>query len=180
MTRTFDLTTFDLAREYGSRSDNDLLRLIRIEDQLTPESRAALHAELEQRGLRADRNHSTPENTDQALAAYCRTQPGAMFFVPHMGIGRSYFWKSHSTVDRSTGMEVFEATVFLVLFWVPLIPLGTWRMRRKAGVFPARCEGVDRLPLDWHQIRVVWSVAGAALFALFWGAKLLPYLMRRL
>ncbi|HEY1501151.1 MAG TPA: hypothetical protein VGF88_16375 [Acidobacteriaceae bacterium] len=174
------MQTFEVTREYASRSDDGLLRLALVEDQLTQESRAALSAELEYRRLRSDDRLRALRSEEDPATSYCRKQPGAMFFIPHLGIGRRHFCQSHYADDRATGTEEFDATVFLLLFWLPLIPIGTWRMRRKAGVFPAQCEGVDRLPLDWHQVRVVWSVVGAALFALFWGAKLLPYLMRRL
>jgi hypothetical protein len=174
------MQTFDVTTEYESRSDDDLLRLTLVHDQLTEESRAALFAELDQRGIRAETGLPALRKKEEALAAYCRKQPGAMFFIPHLGIGRKSFCKSHCVADPSTGTEEFDSTVFIVLFWLPLIPIGTWRMRRKAGLFPTRCEGVDRLPLDWHQVRIVWSVALATVAALVYGLQLLPSLLLRI
>ena len=82
------------------------------------------------------------------------------------------FGKGNRSYDPETGLERFKTTVFVVLFWFPLIPRGTYLVERKRtppdGVF-----GLERLPLDWEQVLKVWVVAAGSILGFIWLIKLI-------
>ena len=104
--------------------------------------------------------------------------PERCVFHPY-GIGRKRFGKAERTYDPRTGMEQFKSIVFVVLFWLPLIPIGTFLVERERAFLSNRMTVLKRLPLDWEQVLKVWVVAAGALLALIWVFKLLPRLLYR-
>ena len=60
--------------------------------------------------------------------------PGSLFVIHPYGIGRKRFGKANRIYNPETGMERFKTTVFVVLFWLPLIPNGTFLVERERGV----------------------------------------------
>ena len=81
--------------------------------------------------------------------------------------------------DRETGKERFKTTVFVVLFWHPLIPTGTFLVERERAFLSNEMTVLKRLPLDWEQVLKVWVVAAGTLLAVIWAFKLLPRLLFR-
>jgi hypothetical protein len=71
-------------------------------------------------------------------------------------------------------MERFTTTVFVVLFWLPLIPTGTYRVQRKKQFFSSDMVILEKLPLDWTQVLGVWAVAAVSLLGLTLAYKSLP------
>jgi len=76
-------------------------------------------------------------------------------------------------------MEQFTTTVFIVIFFFPLIPTGTYLAERKRELLSIRPTFLEKLPLDWEQVLKVWVVASGSLLALIWLFKLLPRLLYR-
>jgi hypothetical protein len=76
-------------------------------------------------------------------------------------------------------MERFKTTVFVVLFWLPLIPTGTFLVERKRRFLSSQITVLERLPLDWEQVLKVWVVASAILLVVIWVFKLLPRILFR-
>ncbi|HYL11624.1 MAG TPA: hypothetical protein VEV41_01220 [Terriglobales bacterium] len=76
-------------------------------------------------------------------------------------------------------MERFKTTVFVVLFWLPLIPTGTFLVERKRSFLSNQLTVLKRLPLDWEQVLKVWVVTACTLLAVIWTFKLLPRLLFR-
>jgi len=75
-------------------------------------------------------------------------------------------------------MERFTTTIFVVLFWVPLIPTGAYRVLRKKQLFSSDMVILEKLPLDWTQILGVWAVAAVSLLGLTIAYKALPSILR--
>jgi len=167
----------DLAKQYQSMTDEELLRLELASEELTPEATVALRGELAKRQingtdrLSAFRKEETHRQTEQA------SDPGRLFSI--YSIGRSRFGKGRYDYNSETGMERFTTTVFIVVFYFPLIPTGTYLAERKRGFFSNPITFLERLPLDWEQVLKVWVVAAGSLLALIWAFKLLPRLLYR-
>ena len=105
--------------------------------------------------------------------------PGRLMVLHPYGIGRKRFGKADRTYNSETGMERFRTTVFLVLFWLPLIPTGTFLVERKRRFLSSPITVLERLPLDWEQVQQVWVIASAILLAVIWVFKLLPRILFR-
>ncbi len=68
-------------------------------------------------------------------------------------------------------MERFTTTVFVVFFYFPLVPTGTYLAERERGFFANPITFLEKLPLDWEQVLKVWVVAAGSLLALIWVFK---------
>lgn len=156
----------DFAREYDSRSDEELLRLAIARAQLTPEADVALAAELSRRGLAGDEPLKQFEKEEQERARDQARDTGKLFFLGFNGIGRCRFLKWDYAFDPASGYEAFTTTVFIVLFWLPLIPTGTFRVRRKKSLPAGGIEVLDRLPLNWTQVSAVWAAMTTTILTL--------------
>jgi len=169
----------DLAEEYRSKTDEELLLLALDPEQLTPEANAVLNDELARRRindterLKAFRDEEKEHKEEQS------TNPGKLFVLHPYGIGRKRFGKAERIYNPETGMERFKTTVFVVLFWLPLIPTGTFVVERKRAFLSNQMTVLEKLPLDWEQVLKVWVVASATLLVLIWVFKLLPRLLFR-
>ncbi len=167
----------DFAREYQSKTDEELLRLELVSEQLTPEANDALKGELSRRvitgtdRLSAFREQEAQRQTEQAR------NPGSLFSF--YGSGRRRFGKAGYLYNSETGMERFTTTVFVVLFYFPLIPTGTYLAEKKREFLSNQITFLEKLPLDWEQVLKVWVVAAGSLLALIWVFKLLPRLLYR-
>ncbi|MBZ5648547.1 MAG: hypothetical protein LAN37_15135 [Acidobacteriia bacterium] len=167
----------ELAEEYGSKSDEELLRLALQPAQLTPEANAALAGELAKRRINGREHLEAARQQERERKAERDKDPGRLFFIRPYGIGRKRFGKAERTYDADSGLERFKTTVFVVLFWLPLIPTGTYLVERKREFLSGEMTVLQKLPLDWEQVLKVWVVAAASLLAFIWVIKLLPRLL---
>jgi hypothetical protein len=63
------------------------------------------------------------------------------------------------TVTASWSQAHFDfctTTMFFLLLWFPLIPVKTYRVEDRGW----KLVWLERLPLDWRQVRRVWATAG--------------------
>lgn len=161
----------DLARQYQSMTDEELLRLALDAEQLTPEASAMLNDELARRRINnAERLSALREHEEQRKEVQSRN-PGTLFVIHPLGIGRKRFGKADRTYTPETGKERFKTTIFIVFFWLPLIPTGTFLVEKKRG-FLNQITVLKKLPLDWGQVLRVWVVALATILAAIWAFKL--------
>lgn len=86
--------------------------------------------------------------------------------MARFGIGKWHFGKADPEFDPATGIEQFRTTIFILLLYFPLIPTGSYLIRKKRGYFSKGIVIVEKLPLDWRQVLRVWAVAVCALWAL--------------
>lgn len=168
----------DLAGEYRSKTDEELLRLALAPEQLTPEANAALNDELARRRIKTERLNAFRDEEEQQEKEE-RKKPGRLLVLHPYGIGRKRYGKAGRTYNPETGMERFKTTVFLVLFWLPLVPTGTFLVERKRRFLPNQVTVLERLPLDWEQVLKVWVVASGILLVVIWVFKLLPRILFR-
>ena len=168
----------DLADEYQSKTDEELLRLALDSADLTPEANVVLNNELSRRGIdSAERLTAFREEEEQRKEAE-RKEAGRPFVLHPYGIGRDRFGKADRVYDPTTRMERFKTTVFVVLIWFPLIPTGTFLVEKKRSLFSTQVTILRRLPLDWEQVLHVWVVATAILLSIIIAFKFLPYVLR--
>ncbi len=165
-----------LSNEYGGKSDEELLRLALHREELTSEANFALSGELARRGIDGLHRLEAARQREQERKAEIDRATGKLFFIHPYGIGRKHFGKDESSYHADSGTERFKTTVFIVLFWLPLIPTGTYLVERKRGFFSGEVTVLERRPLDWEQVLKVWVVAASILLAVILAFKLLRHL----
>jgi len=95
----------DLAEEYQSKTDEELLRLALDPEQLTAEANAVLNDELARRRInRVEQLKTSREEEEQRKQEQSR-DPGKLFLVHPYGIGRKQFGKAERIYNPETGME---------------------------------------------------------------------------
>ncbi len=169
----------DLAEQYRSMSDQELLRLALDLEQLTPDANAALTDELARRHINNEERLCEFRGEEEEREQEQRRDTGQLFLLHPYGIGRKRFGKAARTYDSPTQTERFKTTVFVLFFWLPLIPTGTFLVERRRAFLSNEVKVLERLPLDWEQVLKVWIVASVALLILIWLVRLLPLLLLR-
>lgn len=158
--------------EYAHKTDDELLRLALELDSLTPEARLALAFELRQRCLDSPSRLEQFRGQERQQLHLEETRIGNLtLFVPH-GIGKRTYGRVNREM-RGTDEE-FDTTVFFVLFYFPLIPLGTYRVLRKQ--LAKSFYVLDRKPLNWLQVLSVWLKSIGFVAAIPLAIQLLIYL----
>lgn len=164
----------DLAEQYRTKTDEELLRLAVTAADLTPEANLMLSNELSQRGI------NTAERLVPFREAEKKRQEEAskhtsLFIIHPFGIGHFRFGKADRVYNPASGLERFQTTIFIMLFWLPLIPTGTFVIERKRSFFSRRFTVLKRVPLDWRQVRRVWGVTLGVLLAIIVALGVLLY-----
>jgi hypothetical protein len=116
---------FDL--EYQALSDDEVLRLAADRENLLEEARVALDSELRCRGLKAADVNQYQSDVERAEI---QQETGNLPFLFHYGMGKRLFGKLNYIVDPQSKWEEFDAMLWIVVFWVPLVPVATFRIRR--------------------------------------------------
>lgn len=165
----------DLADEYQSKSDEELLRLAVDSADLTPEANVVLNNELSRRRI----NSAERLTAFRAEEEQRKEEERKKLFILHpYGIGCDRFGKADRAYDVATRTERFKTTVFVVLIWFPLIPTGTFLIEKKRALFSRQVTILRRLPLDWEQVLKVWVVAASILLSIIIAFRFLPYGLR--
>jgi hypothetical protein len=162
----------ELGEEYRNKTDKELLRLALTPEELTPEANTALKSELSRRRIDSGTHLDAARQEEEDRKAENNRSLGTLGFIPHFGVGRMRFGKGNRLYDSETGLERFKTTVFVVLFWFPLIPTGTYLVERNR-VLRDKVSGLEKLPLDWEQVLRVWIVAAGSILGFIWLTKLI-------
>ena len=158
----------DLSQQYSNVCDDDLLRLALDAEELTPDAKAALTEELARRRINGAERLQAFRGEEEERKQEHRRKTGSLFLLHPYGIGRTRFGKAERTYDSQSQTERFRTTVFVLFFWLPLIPTGTFLVERKGSFLSREMTVLERLPLDWEQVMKVWIVAGVSLLILIW------------
>lgn len=88
--------------------------------------------------------------------------------LSHRGIGKKFYGKFNR--EFAGLREEYDTSLFAVVFYFPLFPMGTYRCAREqnSGTF----EIMDKKALDWGQVALVWIKALAITLAI---AFAIPY-----
>ncbi len=161
----------EIGEEYRNKTNKELLRLALAPDELTPEAKVVLTAELATRGINGEANLDTARHEEEAAKAENDRELGTLGFVIPVGVGRMRFGKANRVYDPETDLERFKTTIFIVLLCFPLIPTGTYLVERKRTL-PDKLTGIEKLPLDWEQVLRVWVVAAGSILGFIWLIKI--------
>lgn len=157
----------DFLRNYENRSDEELLRLELERDQLTPDATLALASELSRRGLTGgEKLREFREEEDDRRKALERDTGTLVNPWIWRGFGRWRFCKWDRKPADQPGFEEFTTTVFVIAFGIPLVPTGTFRMRCRKGFGGGRMHVIERLPLNWAQVVMVWAATLSVFLAI--------------
>ena len=158
-----------IAPDYADRSDDELLNLALDSASLTLEARDALSSELKRRGL------SSPEH----LSRFAEEQKSAEIAdlndqirrlgLSWRGLGRKLYGKSNVEIFGTS--EQYDATVFLVAYYIPFIPTRTYRLSREQGAKESRV--LESKPLNWGQVFWIWAKTLAIFGAIVLGFRVL-------
>lgn len=139
------------------QNDEELLLIALDAQSLTPEAHLALSSELKRRQLdspdelkrfvKEQSYHQHLDNIDLG---------NLVLRIPH-GIGRRAYGRDN--VETIGIKDDYDTTVFGVVFYFPLVPLGTYRCSREQG----RKDFVvlQKKSLNWPQVFAVWLKACA-------------------
>jgi hypothetical protein len=163
---TFRVEIQDLAEEYRTKTDEELLRLAVTAADLTPEANLMLSNELSRRGINTAERLGPFREEEKKRQEEASKHTGSLFIIHPFGIGHFRFGKADRVYDPASGLERFQTTIFVILFWLPLIPTGTFVIEKKRSFFSQRFSVLRRVPLDWRQVRRVWSVTLGVLLAI--------------
>jgi len=169
----------DFAAEYASRPDDDLQRLALDAKDLVPEAQQALTAELSRRGLANHEQSHQFKVIEEARQRKLALDSRKIWNQPAFGCGVRPYFRWNRTRHEATGEIEYTTTAFFVLFYLPLVPTGTWRVRAPKGSWRgSNLHVLNRLPLNWPQALLVWTVALLLLLALVIAIRLAPHLLR--
>jgi hypothetical protein len=147
-----------IAKHYQTLTDGELLNL-QAEGGFADEALPVLRDELARRKLtKADLTQHIKSVADIRLADEAKEKglggrgPGLMFF------GRRYL----NADDKAANIQI--QTKFFSLGGFPLIPLASYRLKCKGGEgkwfdWSTNRQVLNRVPLDWPQVIVVWTKA---------------------
>jgi hypothetical protein len=162
----------ELAEEYQGKSDGELLQLALKPEQLTTEANEALRSELARRRIDSPDCLDNARRAEQERNAENDRDIGPLGFFPYGGFGRMRFGKSGRVYDADSGSERFTTTVFILIFFFPLIPTGSYLVQRDRE-WPNKLAVLEKLPLDWEQVLSVWVVAAGSVAAFLWALRFL-------
>lgn len=148
--------------QYAIRSDDELMRLALDSRSLTEEARGVLTEELRKRKL------DTPDQLNRFVDGEKHHKHlldidigDLVLIVPH-GVGRRAYGQTNAEIIGTR--EEYDSTVFAVAFYFPLIPMGTYRFSREQN--SKLFQVLEKKPLNWTQIMLVWLKAIAILIAI--------------
>jgi len=164
----------ELAEQYRQMSDEELLRLALEQEQLMDEARLAFQTEMSTRGITKEEVEDYRAEDERLRLKEQRRKELKQF----AGNGnRFWYGKSQLKYDPETQLERFTTTVFVGFAGVPVVPVGTFRVRRKRR-FWSSPTAIQKLSLDWEQVLKVWLAAAAFLFVILWAVRIGVHFLR--
>jgi hypothetical protein len=184
--------TFD-PHSYEQMSDGALMRIAMERDELTPEAGAALEAQLAKRGLseaeqrafaityRAETAADEARNSTRPKGFGTGFDNWAPFSSGQNPFGKVFYGKRD--LKEMNNRQQYQATRWLCIFWIPLVPLGSYLVHRTTSTWLGLFDNVRtirKVPLDWEQVFKTWAVAALVVAALYFvGPWWLLWFVRR-
>lgn len=166
----------NFVQEYQALSDDEVLRLAADREDLLEEARQALDSELLRRGLKAA---DVIQYQSDVAKAEIQQDVANLPFLFHYGMGKRLFGKLNYIVDPHGKWEEFDAMLWMVVFWVPLVPVATFRIRRmkKFRLLGPWTTGkftvLSKRGRDWRLMLSTWGWFGFTVAVIVTAVKLL-------
>jgi hypothetical protein len=151
--------------KYRDMTDDQVVQLA-SEGGLLPAAEQALSGELAARGL-------TEADVRQHVEAVSRQRLQMKLsgnkYLHHRGTGIAFRGSRYAS-DEDERLGIQLRTRWIVLCWIPLIPIGSYRLRydgRSRFWRRRNFEAVSKENLDWETVIKIWSITAAA-FLLAW------------
>jgi hypothetical protein len=177
----------ELFEQYRRLSDEELEKLLREFDDLLEAAQSCLIAELQRRG-QTDKTISTTMDAGKKLKLPLTSidgfDPGLTKKIGSVssfhGIGRIFYGKAHRTFNETFAFEEFDTTLWWIFCWIPLIPQGSFRIRRKEDrpFAPYAFVVVQRVPFLW--VQNIFRLILAITYLSFLGYPIISAILRRL
>jgi hypothetical protein len=162
--------------EYEHLTRDELLNLAQERTELSDEARVAFDSELARRNIGTDEISGYARETLAQEKAVERQAIRSKY--SYEGRNKKFIGKRNRKIDARERVEEFDTTLWLV-FLVPLIPLASYRLRRRYqrswGLCPRRLHVIEKHPRDWDQILRTWLATAAIILILYF---VLPFVIR--
>ena len=128
----------DFAATYRQMSDDELERLLADSHDLLEDAQISLLAEFKSRGrsdkeaellAEAGRKLTLPLTETEGADLQLTAEVGSLFRFN--GTGRVFLGEGNHTYNETYDYEEFDTTLFWTLFYVPVVPRGRFRVRRR-------------------------------------------------
>jgi hypothetical protein len=146
------------AAQYEVLSDDDILRIAADRKDLLDDARQALDQELLRRGLKEPDVRQYRSYVERAEIREATSN----LRLWH-GIGKLFFGKGAYVSHPSAKWEEFDTTLWVVIFLIPIFPVGTFRIRRSMELRPFgpwqsyKFRVISRRGRDWRLIFLTWG-----------------------
>jgi len=165
--------------DYHHLTDDELLHIAEDRNNLTDEARLALDTELNSRKLTSADIDTYRVGREEAEKAD-QLQRARTTYSFNRGITKEFFGKANRRRDPSGAFEEYESTLWFVVFWFPLFPIGTFTLRRDIkrwlGIEWKGSEvALERHPRNWEQILLTWIKAVVVLWVILLSFSLLRH-----
>jgi hypothetical protein len=159
---------------YESLIDDEVLQIATEREQLTDDARMLLDSELARRQLSIKDVQSQKvayeraEKLERARLGH-RILSQSTFSRP--GFGINFLGKCNFCRDLAGHFEEYDATQWIVVFWLPIFPIGTCTVQRTLSrwlglSFRSDPQIIARHPRNWEQILLTWVKTAAVLLVL--------------
>jgi hypothetical protein len=158
----------ELAETYNSKSDDELLVIYSEADELTADAREALKAEMNRRGL-TEREAS---DYREEIAFENRREAKQKEHKKLTGGSNRHFGRQNILLFPNTGRERFDTTFFYTFMYLPVVPIGSYRIERIKNRWREKVIVLGKLPLNWEQVLQAWVFTGVVALVAVWALKL--------
>jgi hypothetical protein len=181
----------ELFEQYRRLSEEELEQLLREFGDLLETAQSCLIAELRTRGqtdetisatIEAGRKLKLPLTLTDGFDPDLTKKIGSVSNIK--GIGRIFYGKTHLTFNETFAFEEFDTTLWWIFFLIPLIPEGSFRIRRKqedrlmTAFSSYSFVVVQRIPFLW--VQNIFRLILAITFLSFWGYPIISAILRQL
>lgn len=125
------MNTLETYREtYKTFSDDELVRTYQDIDDLVELAQIALREELTSRGFDQVKLTVSLKELNRLDAVAALQIPNLRLIYPY-GIGRKFFGRKNVSILDAEQMEEYGVTLWFVFLWCPVIPIASYRIRRR-------------------------------------------------
>jgi len=136
-------------------------------DELTPQAREALHGEMSLRRITSEQVEQLRFDRDIEERIEAKNKKAS-----DLKWKRTRFGKRDRVLMERSNRERFTTTFFISVGYLPVIPVGTYRIERLRRKWRDNMIILERKPLDWEQVLGAWVMTSGVALAALWAFKL--------